>query len=49
VAGVGVDEIVELVLVLELADGIEPNIGHVLERFVTDKVEDDMAGRMGLY
>lgn len=45
----GVDELVELVLVLELADGIEPNVGHALERFVADEVEDDMTGRMGLY
>ena len=48
VTGVGVDELVELVLVLELADGVESNVGHALERFVADEVEDDMTRRMGL-
>jgi len=43
-----VDKILELVLVLELVDGIEPDVGHALERFFANEVEDDMTGRMGL-
>mmetsp|Transcript_31489 Transcript_31489/g.92353 ORF Transcript_31489/g.92353 Transcript_31489/m.92353 type:complete len:303 (-) Transcript_31489:171-1079(-) len=47
VAGVGVDELVQLVLVLELGDGVEPDVGHVLEGLVADEVEDDVTGRVG--
>ena len=47
VAGVGVDEVLEIVLVLKLGDGVEADVGHALEGFVADEVEDDVTGRVG--
>mmetsp|Transcript_133 Transcript_133/g.268 ORF Transcript_133/g.268 Transcript_133/m.268 type:complete len:295 (-) Transcript_133:348-1232(-) len=49
VTGVGVDEVAEIVLVLELLDGVKPNVGHALQRLVADEVEDDVTGSVGLY